>query len=203
MRWKLIAYAGKPVLAAIGWRCEPGPFGFGGLSPLVVQLHGEEVMLSFSRFISLFLVATFLVSGCSGGNPSDDQARFAVAQEIEKKYGTLIDFRKVNGETRDINGQKFYVFHYRAATKLDSGWVWRHGNIMFPTGLVRGKPSNSPWDPKMDVVPAGATYVAEGKVTFRNTEKGWVVNDTDVDQYGYCDKGETPSNCYSTLWDKK
>ena len=134
--------------------------------------------------------------------PTEDQARAAAAEEI-KEYGELNDFRKTNGEQREIEGQRHYIYHFRAASTLGGGWVWDPGNIMRTTGLKRGTPQPaSVWGPELTEVKNGATYVAKGTVTFRNTENGWEVNNVEIERYGYC-SAQKPAECYAELWEKK
>ena len=166
------------------------------------EVHGKRNFgggsLMKRRVVQIVCGVTVLLGGCSGGTPSEGDVRPAVA-DLLKEYGALTDFRKTDGETLEINGQKTYIFHYLAATKLDGGWSWQKGNILFPTGLVRGDPVKGGFGaPEMMKVPNGATFAGGGKVTFRQTEKGWRLIDAELAEYRFCAE-KSASDCYQEL----
>lgn len=148
------------------------------------------------------IVCGLLVVACSPGTPSEEQARSAVAAEM-KEYGALIDFTKTNGEVKEITGQKYYIFHYSAATKLNDGWAWRKKDALHEAGIQRANAASSLFfAPTLTSIPTGATYVARGKVPFRQTEKGWAHDGVETNSYGFCQPGKSASECYASQWGK-
>jgi hypothetical protein len=136
--------------------------------------------------------------------PSIEQAR----KVLETAYpgSKIVDFRKLNGEMKVVEGQPTYVYHFLAGMELPAGIGWQHENL--PYGLSAGFVSNGPgqahaFGAQVDPIPAGATGVSKGTITFRETERGWLTNDRPVADEGYCPPKTPPQACYKKLgWDK-
>jgi hypothetical protein len=114
------------------------------------------------------------LTGCeSPSGPSTDQAR----KVLETAYpgSKIIDFKKLNGETKVIERQPTYVYHFLVALELPAGIGWQHDNPLL--GLHGGFVSNGPgqahaFGAQIDRIPAGATAVGNGTITFRETGRG-------------------------------
>lgn len=146
--------------------------------------------------VSLVLVSALAIS-CGHGQPSLAQGEQAVRPYAEV-YGRLLEFRKVNGESRSVAGQKHYVLHFRVATEMEPGWEWVRDPFKGP-GIYRAFAPDLPnflGMPSRTSIPSGSTYVGRGEVVFRHSENGWIVDDVDVRQQGYCNPGPTPSECF-------
>jgi hypothetical protein len=141
-------------------------------------------------------------TGCgSSSGPSDGQARKVVEtsyQDLIKLGAKIIDFRKLNGEAKVIEGQKTYVYHFLVAFELPAGIWWRHELNGVPGGFEYKK--RSPDDSigwEINPIRAGATGVGRGTITFRETERGWT-DDLEKDD-GYCPPKTSPQVCYNKL----
>jgi len=159
----------------------------------------------------LVLVSLLQLTGCrSSSPPSEDQARKVAEnsyQNIIHAGAKIIDFRKQNGETKEIEGQQFYVYHFLVAFELPSGIGWAGPTITSTGGFVVGAAPQRGgafgFVPKIDAIPKGTTGVGRGTITFGKTEKGWISRDLpDHADSGYCGEKQ-PQACYKALgWDK-
>jgi len=121
------------------------------------------------------------------------------------KFGLikLIDFRKVNAEAKEIQGQKVYVYDFISAWELPDGLAWRDsgGEPGFWKDFGPGDRNN--FLGHFVPLPKGTTAVRRGTITFRYTENGWVsgkVPDNWTDNY--CTDLK-PDACYTKVgWDK-
>jgi len=161
----------------------------------------NRLTLPINRTASILATICFvaLLVGCTSGTPTEKQARTAVASEIQE-YGPLIMFTKTNGESLEQAGQKRYIFHYWAAASLGDGWAWRSKSTAFKAGIQRQGQTHPLFTPVTTKIPSGSTYLARGTIQFRQTENGWVVDRTEVAEYGFCNPGPSPSECYTSLW---
>lgn len=153
------------------------------------------------------VLAALLLAACGVSVPSDDQAR----QVVEKSFADLkalgakvTDVRKLNGESLEQAGQKLYVYHFLAAAELPGGVAWVKGGLMAfgGGGFIKDPGRSNVWMQTVSL-PAGTTAVRRGKITFRQTEKGWLSADLpDTADSGYCTQLK-PDACYRELkWDK-
>jgi hypothetical protein len=154
-------------------------------------------------FLAILALAGLVgLTGCgSPSGPSSGQAR----KVLETAYpgAKIIDFRKLNGEAKVIDGQPSYVYHLLAAFELPAGLGWRHDMVGLQGGFVLNGPGQAhAYGAQVDPIPAGATGVDKGTITFRETEQGWT-NDSPVGEEGYCPPKTPPQVCYKKLgWDK-
>jgi hypothetical protein len=166
----------------------------------------------------LFLALLAMPTGCgSSSGPSDGQARKVVEtsyQSFIQDGAKVIDFTKTNGEAKVVEGQRTYVYHFLVAFELPAGFGWRRVQSGYPQGIV---PEGFVKDPgpaaraamrmsgayQIDPIPAGATGVGKGTITFRETERGWTDDMPDTRNNGYCPPKTSPQVCYKKLgWDK-
>jgi hypothetical protein len=115
--------------------------------------------------------------------------------------GKMTDFRKKNGESLELMGQKVYKYEFLAAAELPAGAAWQ------PDGLggykfVKDDPDhrNNPLG-KMVPLPEGTTAVRSGMITFRYTDNGWVSTfpgKPDEASNSYCTSLK-PTACYEKL----
>jgi hypothetical protein len=160
------------------------------------------------------------LTGCkSASDPSSDQARKVVEtsyQGLIQAGAKIIDFRKLNGEAKVIEGQKTYVYHFLVAFELPAGIGWQTNSIQDsilgssggfvkdPGPAARAAMTESPGNfNQIDPLPAGTTGVGKGTITFRETERGWTDDMPDTRDNGYCPPKTAPQVCYQKLgWDK-
>jgi len=132
--------------------------------------------------------------------PSDDQARHVAETSLAslKDLGAkIIDFRKLNGESLEREGQKIYIYHYLAAAELPAGVAWVSGGLlsMGRRGFIRD-PGQSTVYIETVSLPQGTTAIQQGQITFRLTKRGWLSPDLpDVAEMGYCTQLK-PEACY-------
>jgi len=172
-------------------------------------------MGSVVKFQALIVASSvaILFCGCGASRPSDAQAHEIVENlfsDIKKLgAGPLTDFTKSNGESLERFGQKVYVYHFMAATKLPEGVSWFKGGSNPTNGISvnEGKfVEDDYFDTRLgtvftqkDKLPVGTTAVRRGQITFRLTEKGWIApGGAENVETGYCTQLE-PSNCYKEL----
>lgn len=144
-------------------------------------------------------------SYAGGVTPSDEQAWEVVNSSLAnlKKLGaTVIDFRKLNGESLQREGQKIYIYHYLTAMELPAGIAWRHSDGVVPGGFTQDIGPNLFFH--SESIPKGTTGVGRGPITFRLTERGWVsAPKPDFAQWAWCRPVRlAPEACYKVLgWD--
>lgn len=170
----------------------------------------SPIMRAAGRLPLLFLCVVFTM-GCGSSKPSDGQARKVVEsrlQPLTQMGAKITDFRKLNAESRELEGQKVYLYHYLAAADLPAGVAWQStaGSMIALAsggGFVKDSgQKGSIWVGHFTSLPKGTTAVSKGTITFRLTEKGWLsANVPDNAAVAYCtDKG--PADCYHKLgWD--
>jgi hypothetical protein len=146
------------------------------------------------------------LTGCkSSSEPSSDQARKVVEtsyQDLTPVGAKIIDFRKQNGEAKVVEAQKTYVYHFLVAFELPAGIGWRKDLLGLPGGFAKVPLPGSDAGVQIYRIPAGATAVGQGTITFRETEQGWTGN-LDTRDDGYCPPKTPPEVCYKKLgWDK-
>jgi len=168
------------------------------------DLPGTAILLFSLLSISVF------VAGCGASRPSDNQARKVVEthfQLLTQSGAKMIDFRKLNAESKELEGQRIYIYHFLAGAELPAGIAWHDTSGSMVALTVRGgfvqdtHQKGSMWIGKFTSLPKGTTAVSRGTITFRETEKGWISSTLSVDD-GYCtDKG--PTDCYARLgWNR-
>jgi len=121
------------------------------------------------RKYSLYLVyiALFaLLGGCTGGTPSEADAR----QEFEKKsnwsyqiqhgMAKVLSFKKVNGQSGETFGVKFYMMDYQAQLEFLKNTPRRIGCLEVMEGDCGGHK-------------VGNKITVSGQIGFGKTEKGW------------------------------
>src|ERR1017187_5751818 len=159
-------------------------------------------------FAILALAGLVAPTGCgSSSGPSSGEARKVVEtsyKDFIQVGAKIIDFRKLNGEAKVVEGQKTYVYHFLVAFELPTGIGWKHGL----QGSILGPPGGFVKDPgpaaraamrkspevfvEIDPIPAGATGVGKGTITFRETERGWTDDLPDTKDNGYCPPNTSP-----------
>jgi hypothetical protein len=164
---------------------------------------------------SLMWTAIAICAACNSSSvPSDRQAREVIDHSFKfltNNGAKIVDFKKINGEQREVSGQKVYVFHYVAAAELPDGFAWQDQGLMpdggFGSGFIKdpAKGPSSLWGRgKIKPMPKGAFAIRRGNITFRLTDKGWVSADLpDTAQDAWCTEERSPSVCYEQLgWNK-
>jgi len=158
--------------------------------------------------VSLSVSAFF--ASCSASRPSSGEARRVVDahfQLLTQLGAKMTDFRKLNAESKELEGQRIYIYHFLAAAELPAGIAWQDTSGSMIAVTVRGgfvkdlHQKGSVWVGKFTSLPKGTTAVSRGTITFRETEKGWLSSALSADD-GYCtDKG--PTDCYTSLgWNR-
>jgi hypothetical protein len=156
------------------------------------------------------LAVSAFVASCGASKPSDNQARKVVEahfQFLSQLGAKTTDCRKLNAESKELEGQKIYIYHFLAAAELPAGIAWHDTSGSMVALTVRGgfvkdtHQKGSMWIGKFTSLPKGTTAVSRGTITFRETENGWLTSSLSADD-GYCtDKG--PKDCYASLgWNK-
>ena len=160
----------------------------------------------------LLVPSMVFVVACGSSRPSDSQARKVVEthfRTLTQLGAKITDFRKLNGESKELEGQKIYTYRFLAAAELPAGIAWLNttGSMVAYAnrgGFVRDiGQKGSMWIGQFTPLPKGTTAISRGTITFRMTEKGWLSSDLpDTVDDGYCtDKG--PADCYEKLgWNK-
>lgn len=164
----------------------------------------SELMTTISLLIPILVVLS--LAACGASIPSDEQARQVVDEsfaDLKALGATVIDFRKLNGESLERGGQKLYVYHFLAAAELPGGVAWMKAGL--GGGFIKDPGKYSVYL-HAESLPAGTIAVRRGRITFRLTEKGWLSADLPVTaaaDNGYCTKLTKPEACYKELkWDK-
>lgn len=188
-----------------------------GSSPRKKNCMAQPAKVARNITAAVFLAASLAyLTGCqfSGtSDPSEKQARAAFTNSLQPLMndgGEIIDFRKSNGESQVIKGQKWLLYHFHAAIKLPSGWVWHSydGNIysIISSDQEGGLEEENTIQPysggTYTRLPKGTIVAFRGIIEFRSTEKGWIHNPSlDDAQQGVCAR-QIPSECYKQFgWD--
>lgn len=144
-----------------------------------------------------------VLASCGSSTPSDSQARKVVEasyQDLTQLGAKIIDFRKLNAESKEVFGQKVYEYTFLAAVEFPSGCAWKR-NPSMPSFIevVRDTGKKSDEIYKYTSIPKGTVGVRRGIITFRYTEQGWVSADLPGKfDDGYC-TSEQPEACYREL----
>jgi hypothetical protein len=83
--------------------------------------------LAKAAALLLSLSALAFVNGCGASRPPDSQARKVVEvnfQHLTQLGAKITDFRKLNAESGEQEGQKIYIYHFLAAAELPAGIAW-------------------------------------------------------------------------------
>lgn len=88
----------------------------------------------------------------------------------------MIDFRKFNGEMKEVDGQKVYVYQFLAAAESPVGIAFRTSKYGGDVGLTKdpGPSNRNGWLGEFTPLRQGTTGVRRGTITFRSTDNGWV-----------------------------
>ena len=69
---------------------------------------------AMALLLALLSVSVF-VAGCGASKPSDGQARKVVEARLQflTQLGAKVtDFRKLNAESKELEGQRVYIYHF-------------------------------------------------------------------------------------------
>ena len=115
----------------------------------------------------LIYIALFAILGaCTGGSPSEADARKEFenkskwSYKIEKGIVKVLSFKKVNGQSGEAFGVKFYKMDYEAQLEFLKNTPRRIGCLEFMEGDCGGHK-------------AGDKVAVKGEIGFEKTEKGW------------------------------
>lgn len=151
--------------------------------------------------LPLFLCLFFSVA-CNSSAPSDSQAGKVVEnsyQDLTQLGARVIDCRKLNAESKLIEGQKIYEYQFLAAAEIPAGVAWKNGGM---GGFIEdpgAKAAKLGIQSYFTSLPKGTTAVRRGTITFRYTDGGWVSADLpDTSSDGYCPDLK-PKDCYERL----
>ncbi len=153
------------------------------------------------KLISRFLfICLFMATSCGPSVPSESQAR-QIAEgpsgQLTQLGAKMIDFRKLNGVSQEVLGQKIYEYDFLAAFELPAGLAWVKQTALGGGGFV--KDPGPGWEWGVQSIPRGSIAVEKGKISFRLTEKGWVSDDHPDDlRSGYCTGATSPQACYAS-----
>lgn len=116
------------------------------------------------------LLTALNISACSA-NPSERDARkvyeYRNSHDLKKGEIEIVSFKKVNGKSMDVYGQKFYTLEYEVVIKYPKGInpQCATGNTAYtPCGLLK-------------VRAPGQLEKLTGEVDFEKTERGWKGDD--------------------------
>lgn len=148
------------------------------------------------------LIATSPLTACADSEEFDGAALAMVQEEFvsETRLGlTLIpntcekpkdwDYRKINGERRDLFGQKLYLYHFVASAKLPAGMHW--------DGSGQGTFHCN--HPQLPALPKDAMGVMQGTVWFKWTDNGWMADAIKNRKRGYCVDAASGEDCSKRL----
>lgn len=135
------------------------------MSNIYVKNVGHRILLKGAGYVAqaftylLIYIALFaLLSGCTGGTPSEADARQEFGKESKWSYEIkngvvkVLSFKKVNGQAMEFMGVKFYEMDYEAQLEF-----------------LKNTPQGVSGGPKK----AGDRITVKGKIEFEKTEKGW------------------------------
>ena len=160
------------------------------------------------QFVCGFMfIILFGATSCGPTIPSDFQARKVLEDSsafFTQAGAQIIDFRKMNAVSREVNGQKFYEYDFLVAFKLPDGFAWKSaGWTGGGSGIVKYPGyDNDMFGTKYAKLPKGNIAAERGKITFSLTEKGWISNDIpNIVQIGNCSPPDniSPETCYAAL----
>jgi hypothetical protein len=83
----------------------------------------------------------------------------------------VTDFRKLNAESKEVNGQKVYVYQFLSAAEVPNGFAFRTKGAGGELGLSKdpGVGARSGWLGEFTPLPKGTTGIRRGTITFRLT----------------------------------
>lgn len=125
---------------------------------------------------SLIYIALFaILSGCTGGSPSESDARQVFefenngywSYQIKSGVVKVLSFKKVDGQSGEAFGVKFYKMDYEAQLEYLKNIPRRNG---YDCGS--GWTEIARWV-NCDGHKAGDKFNVKGKIEFEKTEKGW------------------------------
>jgi hypothetical protein len=157
------------------------------------------------KIISAIACLCLLLTSCGSSSPSDSDAR----EVFDKGWAPmammgfkLVDFKKLNGEMREFQGGKSYIFTFLATAEAPEGVFWAAPTMGDSGRFVRDPrtaPSFGILGPTQRVA-KGAIAVRRGIITFNLTERGWVseLGVPDHTQDGYCKNGSA-ADCAKTM----
>jgi len=153
------------------------------------------------RYAGIATVGAVILSlgagGCGQAVPSESDAAKIVRPYLAQ-FGETLDFRKTNGQQRELLGVKAYIVFVRGAAKLQSGFYAIKGF----GGLQDVRRAKAGFLEQDTALPAGTIYVIEGEVVFTLTEKGWKHDSWNRTRFGYCPTAKSARECYDALkWD--
>jgi hypothetical protein len=170
------------------------------------------------KLLTLLLPCFFLLA-CGASKPSDDEVQKTVAS-LHSTNGELAEWKKINAEETTINGQKRYAVQYVSAKKLSGHWYFtkdvypsRYVEGRLPPGLFHASDTERMWKDfhinastnfkvpgqfphTVTELPVGSIAVFKGQMTFKQTENGWVLSDSDQSSSGYCNPDVSASDCW-------
>lgn len=110
--------------------------------------------------------------GCSGGTPSDAEAK-AVWENLNRNAlanGDIVlkSFTKTNGRSEGMAGQEYYSYWYAAEVEYPEGLNAKC------IGLAEAADLSCMMVNKDDMLRPGASRTQSGQYNFFKTERGWV-----------------------------
>ena len=131
-------------------------------------------IVSFAIVILLFMIV--IVKFTSSSVPSEADARIVFQNQLGKAFKDgivrIIYFRKVNGQSRELMGVKFYNFEYEAEIEYPNG---------FNMECKSKKGEFTGWSCFMkEVHDKGEKVKRNSEITFERTEKGWKGPDNNI-----------------------
>jgi hypothetical protein len=136
----------------------------------------------------VIVLAGLLFSACGANRPDDDSARRAVQAQVSGPLAAklrLQDFRKTDGQERELMGVKIYSLEYSATLEfLDDILYEVSANAIkaSPVGPTLNDNRGFSWDAWFNTAVAGRKpgFLGDrlnlaGTVTFEKKESGWVV----------------------------
>ena len=161
--------------------------------------------MSIKTVLCSIVVLLFFCS-CGLDTPSISDIKKALEPQLTR-YGQIIDLKKTNGEKLKNEDVDAYRLYYRVSVKLNDRCYWREFFTFHKlTSAHISNDSKGIANPKYDAnyatakkIPKGSTYITEGNVIFKKTEKGWLNVRTNKSREGYCNPNTTPEACAQKL----
>jgi len=118
-------------------------------------------------------------------------------QNLTQLGPKIIDFRKLNAELKEIDGQRVYEYTFVAAIEFPSGCcAWKRIPGSIDVEVVRDTGKKFDVVNTFESIPKGTIGVRKGLIRFRYTERGWL--SAELPAYfadGYCPPLK-PEACY-------
>lgn len=171
------------------------------------------------RKLLTLIISCLVLQACGASKPTDAEVQKAIAT-LHTRNGELADWKKTNAEETTINGQKRYAVQYVSAKKLSGHWYFtkdvypsRYVEGRLPPGLFHASDTERMWKDfhinaatnfkipgafphTVTELPVGSIAVFKGQMTFKQTENGWVVSDSDQSSSGYCNPDVSAADCW-------